>query len=41
VIALGPVGGNKGDNLTSTGTPEVMMDEVGNNTAKYLREALL
>ncbi|MEN2280860.1 excinuclease ABC subunit UvrA [Algoriphagus sp. SE2] len=41
VIDLGPEGGNKGGNLTFAGTPEDMMKEEGNYTAKYLREAFV
>jgi excinuclease ABC subunit A len=41
VIDLGPEGGNKGGNLTFSGTPEDMMKEEGNYTAKYLREAFI
>ncbi|SIO03075.1 excinuclease ABC subunit UvrA [Algoriphagus halophilus] len=39
VIDLGPEGGNKGGYLTFEGTPEDMMKEQNNYTAKYLREA--
>ncbi|EAZ81959.1 excinuclease ABC subunit UvrA [Algoriphagus machipongonensis] len=41
VIDLGPEGGNKGGHLTFEGTPEDMMKEEGNYTAKYLREAFV
>lgn len=41
VIDLGPEGGNKGGNLTFSGTPEDMMKEKENYTAKYLREAFV
>jgi excinuclease ABC subunit A len=41
VIDLGPEGGNKGGNLTFSGTPEDMMKEEGNYTAKYLRGAFI
>lgn len=41
VIDLGPEGGNKGGHLTFAGTPEDMMKEEGNYTAKYLREAFV
>ena len=41
VIDLGPEGGNKGGYLTFEGTPEDMMKEEGNYTAKYLREAFV
>ncbi len=39
VIDLGPEGGNKGGHLTFSGTPEDLMKEDNNYTAKYLREA--
>ncbi|MFC3879870.1 excinuclease ABC subunit UvrA [Algoriphagus namhaensis] len=39
VIDLGPEGGNKGGHLTFSGTPEELMKEEDNYTAKYLREA--
>ncbi|MBN3521101.1 excinuclease ABC subunit UvrA [Algoriphagus lutimaris] len=41
VIDLGPEGGNKGGHLTFEGTPEEMMKEQNNYTAKYLREAFV
>ncbi len=41
VIDLGPEGGNKGGHLTFTGTPEEMMKEKNNYTAKYLRESFV
>ncbi|SFU08949.1 excinuclease ABC subunit A [Algoriphagus locisalis] len=41
VIDLGPEGGNKGGYLTFEGTPEDMMKEEENYTAKYLREAFV
>lgn len=41
VIDLGPEGGNKGGHLTFVGTPEDMMKEEGNYTAKYMREAFV
>ena len=41
VIDLGPEGGNKGGHLTFEGTPEDMMKEEGNYTAKYLRESFV
>lgn len=41
VIDLGPEGGNKGGYLTFEGTPEDMMKEEGNYTAKYLRESFV
>ena len=41
VIDLGPEGGNKGGHLTFAGTPEDLMKEKGNFTAKYLREAFV
>ena len=36
VIDLGPEGGNKGGNLTFSGTPEDLAKEKGNFTGKYL-----
>ncbi|WP_339867389.1 hypothetical protein [uncultured Algoriphagus sp.] len=41
VINLGRKSGNKGGYLTFEGTPEDMMKEEGNYTAKYLREAFV
>lgn len=41
VIDLGPEGGNKGGNLTFSGTPEDLMKEKENYTAKYLKEAFV
>jgi len=41
VIDLGPEGGNKGGYLTFEGTPEDIMKEKDNYTAKYLREAFV
>ncbi|MHA7130637.1 excinuclease ABC subunit UvrA [Algoriphagus namhaensis] len=41
VIDLGPEGGNKGGHLTFSGTPEDLMKEANNYTAKYLREAFV
>lgn len=39
VIDLGPEGGEKGGYITFEGTPESMMTEEGNYTAKYLKES--
>lgn len=39
VIDLGPEGGEKGGHVTFEGTPESMMAEEGNYTAKYLKES--
>lgn len=39
VIDLGPEGGEKGGHVTFEGTPESMMEEEGNYTAKYLKES--
>lgn len=41
VIDLGPEGGHKGGYLTFAGTPEDMMREKDNYTAKYLRESFV
>lgn len=41
VIDLGPEGGHKGGYLTFVGTPEDMMREKDNYTAKYLRESFV
>lgn len=41
VIDLGPDGGHKGGYLTFAGTPEEMMREKDNYTAKYLRESFV
>ncbi|MDI1325138.1 MAG: excinuclease ABC subunit UvrA [Algoriphagus sp.] len=41
VIDLGPEGGHKGGYLTFSGTPEDMMREKDNYTAKYLRESFV
>lgn len=41
VIDLGPEGGHKGGYLTFAGTPEDMMREKANYTAKYLRESFV
>lgn len=41
VIDLGPEGGHKGGYLTFAGTPEEMMREKDNYTAKYLRESFV
>jgi excinuclease ABC subunit A len=41
VIDLGPDGGHKGGYLTFAGTPEDMMREKDNYTAKYLRESFV
>ncbi len=41
VIDLGPEGGYKGGYLTFAGTPEDMMREKDNYTAKYLRESFV
>ncbi|MDX5477564.1 MAG: hypothetical protein LPJ98_03830, partial [Cyclobacteriaceae bacterium] len=39
VVDLGPEGGEKGGHVTFEGTPESMMAEEGNYTAKYLKES--
>jgi excinuclease ABC subunit A len=39
VIDLGPEGGEKGGNIVFEGTPEALMEEEGNYTAKYLKES--
>lgn len=39
VVDLGPEGGDKGGYITFRGTPEEMMEEEGNYTAKYLKES--
>lgn len=41
VIDLGPEGGHKGGYLTFAGTPEDMMREKDNYTAKFLRESFV
>jgi excinuclease ABC subunit A len=41
VIDLGPEGGNRGGYLTFAGTPEDLMKEEENFTAKYLRESFI
>ena len=39
VIDLGPEGGEKGGYVTFQGTPEELMEQEGNYTAKYLKES--
>ncbi|MGY6742569.1 MAG: excinuclease ABC subunit UvrA [Cecembia sp.] len=39
VIDLGPEGGEKGGYITFQGTPEELMEQEGNYTAKYLKES--
>lgn len=41
VIDLGPEGGHKGGHLTFAGTPEDLVREEGNYTAKYVRESFV
>lgn len=41
VIDLGPEGGEKGGHITFEGTPEELMRQEGNHTAKYLRESFV
>jgi excinuclease ABC subunit A len=41
VIDLGPEGGEKGGHVTFEGTPEELMQQEGNHTAKYLRESFV
>jgi excinuclease ABC subunit A len=38
---LGPEGGEKGGHVTFEGTPEELMQQEGNHTAKYLRESFV
>lgn len=40
IVDLGPDGGNRGGEIVFSGTPEALVKEKKNHTAKYLKEEL-